>query len=171
MPAPIQISLDDRRRRRCSGTDLCFSVAYPISQNISLPPWKPLTVFFYVPLWAADSISWPYALALSALAAAVILTSVVRSDNESMSWAGTLILCALGILAVAAANPLTLILAWSVIDLAELVIMLRSTEGEGQSTRVITAFSVRLGRNRVAVNGELDQSCRRQPAGFPLHYV
>ncbi len=112
--------------------------------NIALPPWQPLTVFFYVPAWVADGISWPYALALSALALAVIWTSVVRSEAESMPAAGTLTLCALGILTVASANPLTLALAWSVIDLAELVIMVRSTEGEKQNQGVVTAFAVRL---------------------------
>ncbi len=113
-------------------------------QNASLPPWQPLTVFLYVPAWVADGISWPYALALSALAVAVIWTSVVRAEPEPMPWAGTLTLCALGILAASAANPLTLVLAWSVIDLAELVIMLRSTEGESQSQGVVAAFAVRL---------------------------
>jgi len=113
-------------------------------QSISLPPWQPLTVFLYVPLWVADGISWPYAIALSALAVAVIWTSLVRNEKESMPWAGTLTLCALGILAVAAANPLTMVLAWSVIDLVELVIMLRSTDGESQSGGVVVAFSARL---------------------------
>ncbi len=61
-----------------------------------------------------------------------------------MPWAGTLTLCALGILAVAAANPVTMALAWSIIDLVELVIMLRSTGGESQSGSVVVAFSVRL---------------------------
>lgn len=113
-------------------------------QNISLPPWQPVTVFLYVPIWVADGTSWPFALALAGLAVAVIWTSVVRDESEPMPWAGTLTLCALGILAVAADNPLTLVLAWSVIDLAELVIMVRSTEGAAQSRSVVVAFSVRL---------------------------
>jgi hypothetical protein len=61
-----------------------------------------------------------------------------------MAWAGTLALTALGILAVTAANPLTLLLAWSAIDLFELIAMLRSTEGEAQIEGVIIAFAVRL---------------------------
>src|SRR5512140_3834503 len=107
--------------------------------NAALPPWQPVTVFLYVPAWVADGISFPYALALAALALAVIWTSVVQAESGSMPWAGTLTLCALGILAVTADNPLTLVLAWSVIDLTELVIMLRSTEGESQSRSVVAA--------------------------------
>src|SRR5512140_196179 len=83
-------------------------------QTVSLPPWQPVTVFHYFPSWVADGISWPYALALAALATAVILTSTVRTETEAMPWAGTLFLSAFGILAVAAANPLTLAILWTV---------------------------------------------------------
>jgi hypothetical protein len=113
-------------------------------QEVNLPAWKPSSVFTFIPEWVADGISWPYALSLAALAAAVIFTSLVRAENEPMQWAGTLTLCALGILASSAGNPLTLVLTWSVIDLAELLIMLRSTEGEQESHGVVLAFSVRL---------------------------
>ena len=113
-------------------------------QSFSLPAWQLVTAFLYVPAWLADGISWPYTLALAALAMAVILTSVVRAENESMAWAGTLTLAAFGILAVTAMNPLTLLLAWSAIDLFELVTMLRSAEGESQTEGVIIAFAVRL---------------------------
>ena len=113
-------------------------------QSISLPSWQLVTAFLYIPAWLADGISWPYALALAALAAAVIWTSVVRAENDPVAWAGTLALAAFGILAVAAENPLTLLLAWSAIDLFELVTMLRSATGESQSRGVIIAFAARL---------------------------
>lgn len=115
-----------------------------LSQSISLTPWQPVTLFSFSPTWLADGISWPYALSLAALAAAVIWTAVVRAENEPAAWAGTLLLTALGILAVAAENPLTLILVWSSIDLAELISMLRSTEGEEQNQGVVIAFAARM---------------------------
>jgi hypothetical protein len=113
-------------------------------QSISLPTWQLVATFSYVPAWLADGISWPYAMALASLAAAVIWTSVVRAENEPDQWIGTLALTALGILAVAAMNPLTLLLAWSAIDLFELIAMLRSTDGEDQIVGVIIAFAARL---------------------------
>ena len=113
-------------------------------QNLSMSAFQLPTVLFYVPAWLADGISWPFALALSALSVAVIGTSVVRSENEPMAWVGTLALTALGILAVSAENPFTLLLVWSAIDLFELMTMLRSTEGETQRLGVIIAFSARL---------------------------
>ncbi len=113
-------------------------------QSISLAPWQPATLFSFSPTWLADGTSWPYALSLAALAAAVIWTSIVREENDPAAWAGVLLLTALGILAVAAENPLTLILAWSAIDLAELLAMLRSTEGEERSRGVVIAFAARV---------------------------
>ena len=119
-----------------------WHIRLPLS--ISLAPWQPETVFTFSPTWLVDGISWPYALSLAALAAAVIWTSVVRSENDPALWAGTLLLTALGILAVTAENPLTLILVWSAIDLVELITMLRSTEGEEQNQGVVIAFAARL---------------------------
>ena len=115
-----------------------------LPQSISLTSWQPVTLFFFSPTWLVDGVSWPYALSLAALAAAVIWTSVVRSENDPSAWAGTLLLSALGILAVTAENPLTLILAWSALDLAELIAMLRSTEGEEQNQGVVIAFAARV---------------------------
>ena len=60
-------------------------------QTISLPAWQLSASFLYIPSWLADGVSWPYALSLSALAAAVIWTSVVRAENDPIPWAGTLI--------------------------------------------------------------------------------
>jgi hypothetical protein len=142
-----------------------------LSQSISLAPWQPVTLFFFSPTWLADGISWPYALSLAALAAAVIWTSVVRKEKDPAAWAGTLLLTALGILAVAAENPLTLILAWSSIDLAELLIMLRSTEGEQQNQGVVIAFAARvagtglvLWANLVSAAGGILMNFRATPA-------
>jgi len=115
-----------------------------LPQNISLGLWQPVTVFSYSPAWSIDEVSWPYALSLATLAAAVIWTSIVRTEKDPLAWAGTLLLVALGILAVSAENPITLVLAWSAVDLAELIIMLRSTIGEGQNKAVIIAFAARV---------------------------
>ncbi len=113
-------------------------------QSISLAAWQPETLFSFSPTWLSDGLSWPYALALAALATAVIWTSIVRAENDPAAWAGTLLLTGLGILAVAADNPLTLILAWSAIDLTELFTMLRSTEGEERNREAVVAFAARV---------------------------
>jgi hypothetical protein len=149
-----------------------------LPQSISLAPWQPVTLFFFAPTWLVDGISWPYALSLAALGAAVIWTSVVRTENDPATWAGTLLLTALGILAVTAENPLTLILGWSAIDLAELIYMLRSTEGEQQNQAVVVAFAARvagtalvLWANLVSSAGGILMSFRATPANAGIYLL
>ncbi len=115
-----------------------------IPSSFTIPAWQTNSIESLSPTWLADRTSWPYTLALAALAAAVIWTSVVRAENDGLSWAGTLVLAALGIFAVTAQNPLTLVLVWSAIDLVELVITLRSTTGEQQNQAVIISFAARV---------------------------
>jgi hypothetical protein len=115
-----------------------------LPESISLAPWQPVSLFYFSPTWLIDGISWPYALSLAGLATAVIITSVVRSENSPLVWAGILLLTVLGILTVSAENPLTLVLVWSAIDLVELATMLRSTEGQEHNREVIVAFATRV---------------------------
>ena len=121
---------------------LAWQLRLPLS--FSLPPWQPVELYPSSPTWLADDSSWPYALALALLAVAVIWTSIVRAETDLLGWAGTLLLTGLGILAVAAGNPLTLVLIWTALDLAELVTMLRTSEGEQSAVGVWIAFAVRI---------------------------
>lgn len=132
----------------------------------TLPSWQLVNSLLYTPAWLADVISWPYALALAALATAVIWTSVVRGENNPMPWVGTLVLVAFGILAVAAKNPVTLLLAWSAIDLFELITLLRSTDGKSQIDSVIITFATHL----VGTGLLLWANLMSAVAGIPLDF-
>lgn len=112
---------------------------------LDLPAWGPSNLFAEGPSFAADRVSWPYALALSTLGLAVILTAAGRENFPApFPWAGTLTLIGLGLLAVLADNPLTLALVWAAIDLAELATQLVSVEGEKASERVVAGFAARI---------------------------
>jgi hypothetical protein len=109
-----------------------------------MPSWKPEVFFPISPTLLYDSISWPFAMALASLALAVILTDVARAwEADWLAWAGTLVVAALGIAAVAAGNPLTLVLAWTALDLAELVILLVQIQSSRGRERVIISFASR----------------------------
>jgi len=116
---------------------------FHILESFSLPPWLLVTKLPFSPSWQLDIKSWPYAISMIALAVAVIFTSVVRAENHPTAWAGILLVTSLGILAVIADNPLTLILAWFAIDLVELIVMLRSTDGEQHIRGVVSGFAIR----------------------------
>jgi hypothetical protein len=139
-----------------------------LPQSISLATWQPSALSSFSPTWVADSISWPYALVLAALAAAIVWTSIVRGENDPLPWSGTLVLGALGILAVTADNPLTLILAWSALDLTELFTMLRSREGEEQSRSVVIAFAARVAGTGLVIWGSLASLAAGNPINFSI---
>lgn len=105
--------------------------------------WMPAGLFDASPQLFADSFAWLYALALTGLAAAVILTSPARSGQVgTSSWAETLALTGLGLLAVLANNPLGLALAWTAIDLAGFVAVIRKQAVLDERTWL--SFAVRL---------------------------
>jgi len=106
--------------------------------------WTPATLFPVSPALKMDAVAWLYALSLTGLALAVILTSPVRLTGISpVAWLGTLVLTALGILAFLADNPLTLVMIWTAIDLVEFWNALRVAANAEMSERVVVAFSLR----------------------------
>lgn len=111
---------------------------------IMLPSWKPTNLFLASPTFSADGLSWPYAIGLVTLVVAILLTSPVREGfPNSLSWAVSLTLCGLGVLAVTADNPLTLILIWAALDLIEVAAVLRSLNQRTAIERAVITFSVR----------------------------
>jgi hypothetical protein len=132
-----------------------------------LPGWQPATLFTDTPAFLADGLSWPYALALTTLALAVILTSAARPGfPNSYAWASILTLTGLGLLAVLADNPLTLALVWLAIDLAELFSQLRSVNNPKSSESVVISFSSRLGGVGVLLWANMISTAGGQPMNF-----
>lgn len=121
-----------------------FLWQFYLPQTLTLPAWKPVEILLFTPSWWVDGISWVYAISLVGLSVSSILTSVVRSDSRPILWAGTLLLTALGILSVSAGNPLTLILAWSAIDLVELFTLLRSADTQEDNRSIATLFAIKM---------------------------
>lgn len=112
--------------------------------TFSLPPWQPADLFVEALTFHGDGLSWPYTISLTALAVTILLTAVARPfPSSSFTWAGTLALSGLGLLAVSAGNPLTLLLVWAALDLMELIARLQSVEEASSSERVVISFSTR----------------------------
>lgn len=109
-----------------------------------LPAWKPLALFATPILFSADGISWALAVAIAALTVSTLLTAAAQPVfTMSFSWVGTLALGAIGILAVTADNPLTLLLVWAALDITELVTQLGSVNGPANNEKVVISFSTR----------------------------
>jgi hypothetical protein len=93
-----------------------------------------------------DYQSWPYALALATLSLAVILTGAARTryDSTPRAWAASLTITALGLLALQAGTSLTMMVAWVIADLFELIYLLRLAETPEFNFRIILSYGVRM---------------------------
>jgi len=112
--------------------------------DLTLPAWTPQSLFTSPILFRADKLSLPFALSITALTLAILLTAITRSAvTNSFTWAGTLALGGLGLLAVTAGNPLTLLLVWGALDITELVMQLSSADGPANNEKVAISFSAR----------------------------
>lgn len=121
-----------------------FSWLVQLPLELSFSVWQPQTVFQTPIFFRADGISWAGAVCVGALTLSILLTAVSRPVfTNSFAWAGTLTLGGLGVLAVTANNPLTLLMIWALLDLTELVTQLSTVEGEKNSERVVISFSTR----------------------------
>jgi len=108
--------------------------------TLSLPIWWPRgsVIFRLTPT------SWPYAQALTALALAILLTSPVGDVTRWQAWGGTLLLLFGGLAAVTAANPLTLVLSWLVLDALELTTLSLQIHVSALREQIVAIFSARL---------------------------
>ena len=94
---------------------------------------------------ASDGINFPYAVGISSLVMAVILTSAMKArEANPLSWVSILLLSGLGLMAVLADNLLTLVIAWSFLDLAGLISALNASDDPIFSERAVLSYSTRV---------------------------
>ncbi|MDH5507549.1 MAG: hypothetical protein OEZ02_10040 [Anaerolineae bacterium] len=116
-----------------------------LPRSLDLALWPDFGLQYESPRIIADMYSWPFAVALATLVFAVVLTDLGhRTDLAWRLWAGALASGAVGILAVFAANPLTLALAWAFLDFLELFISLRQVQDQPSRQGVIINFATNL---------------------------
>ncbi len=112
--------------------------------ELALPAWQPIPLLTLPILFSADGFSWALALSVATLTFSALLTAAAQPVHTmSFSWVGTLALGGLGILAVTADNPLTLLLVWAALDLTELITQLGSVNGPENNEKVAVSFSTR----------------------------
>jgi len=115
-------------------------------EPLNVSPWRPFDPGAANPIRLAwDNISWPYGFALLSTVLAVLLTASARLELNSnpITWAANLVIAAAGITAVLAATPLTVLLAWVVLDILDLILILRLSKTWRYTSRGVMAFIVR----------------------------
>lgn len=110
-----------------------------------LPAWQPQSLFPTPVMFRVDGASWALSVSIAALTAAILLTAVTRPVyGNTLSWAGILLLGGVGILSAVSNNPLTLLLTWALLDLAEFFTQISSVEGARNNERVVISFATRV---------------------------
>ncbi len=123
-------------------------------------------------LLQVDGVSWPLAFSLAALLLAVILTAPVRLGKKSypIAWASNLFILGMGLAGVLSGNLLTLLLVWSLIDVVELGIMLRTVHEPRLNAQVVVAFMARVTGSIVALSAFIvgvNQNPGSEASAFP----
>ncbi len=93
-----------------------------------------------------DDAGWSYAFALVSVLLAVLMTAAARqlAMNTFYNWIRSIVLVALGLMAVFAATPLALVLSWMAVDLTELGLLLTVLPDRRLNQRAVLAFSARV---------------------------
>ncbi|HSV86783.1 MAG TPA: hypothetical protein VLH85_09415 [Levilinea sp.] len=131
---------------------LLFLRFYP-QEPFAISGWRPIEGDASVLLFTLDGVSWPYAFALVALLVGVILTASARLELNTTpwAWAGSLAITGAGLLAIMAGNPLTLIMSWTLIDIVELGVIIRSARISRQAQQAVISFAARVGGTLMVV--------------------
>jgi hypothetical protein len=126
--------------------------------NLVLYNYKYLEIFNFTISLSADGINYPYALGISSLVMTAIITSAMKArEANPLGWVTILIIAVFGLSAVLANNPLTLVIAWSLLDIAGLISSLNASENPIFSERAVFSFSFRvIGTGLILWAGILD---------------
>ncbi len=111
--------------------------------GLELTPWRPFDPSGGDRIaFAWDDVSWTLGFGLVALLLCLLLTAPARIEQGSspVTWTANLIISAIGLLAVTAVSPMAAVLAWTLLDIVELVLILRLVEGEKVARQAVNAF-------------------------------
>ena len=103
-----------------------------------------------------DPISYPYALSIAGLLLAVVLTAAARynfNEKAGAPWAANLVLGASGYLAVTSGSFLTLVLAWTILDVVDFIVLVTLIKKPAQVQQGLVTFAARLFGTMLAVWG------------------
>ena len=115
-------------------------------QELVITPWRPFDPENADAIrlgW--DSISWMYAFSLISAELAVLITAAarLRLNSNPAAWAANLVIAAVGIAAVMAQTPLALLLAWVILDVLDLLVVMRLSRAWKYTSSGVIAFVVR----------------------------
>jgi hypothetical protein len=126
------------------GATMAMHFKLPLTQTIA--HWLPSSDASETLSFTLDRISWTLSMALVTMLVGIIFTDTGRlGASESLSeWTQLLLLTALGLVAVVANSPLTFILAWTLIDLVEIIVLVRIHPNDDLPVQTMAVFGSRF---------------------------
>lgn len=123
-----------------------FVMRLYLPSEVNLWAWFPGTSFEETLALLVDYNSWPYMVAVLSMCVAALLTDTTRTQSVVMpySWSQTISIAGLNLLAILAANPLTMAIAWMLTDLIELYTLLRLSKAAELGAKIVALFSIRI---------------------------
>ncbi len=117
-----------------------------LPSDFPLLTWFPDSDFADLLALAIDTINWPYLVTALSMALAVLLTDTTRADATvtPLSWVRLLAVTGLNLIAILAANPLTMAVSWMMVDLVDIMSLMKITKATDLSAKITSAFGIRL---------------------------
>jgi hypothetical protein len=123
-----------------------FVLRLYLPSEVNLLTWFPGTIFEEGLGFVVDYLNWPYMVAVLSMCVAALLTDTTRADPgiTPNSWVQIISITSLNLLAILAANPLTMAIAWMITDLVELIMLLRLSKAAELGPKIIGLFGIRI---------------------------
>lgn len=115
-------------------------------ETFAVAPWRPFATDSADPIrlrW--DSISWPFGFTLVSAVLAVLMTASarMRMNSNPLTWSTNLAVAGAAVAAVISDSPLALLLAWVLLDVIDLLLVMRLSRIWKYTSRGVMAFVVR----------------------------
>ncbi|PKN97873.1 MAG: hypothetical protein CVU43_16850 [Chloroflexi bacterium HGW-Chloroflexi-5] len=123
---------------------IIFRFALPGGASIS--NWSPQGISTDTLVFNLSERTWIFAFLLTSLLVGVIFTDTVRfgQSNNLVTWSGSMILTAVGLLAIYSQTFLAVIITWTIIDIVEFGILIKVTDQPKIHTAVVIEFFTRI---------------------------
>jgi hypothetical protein len=123
---------------------IIFRFALP--EGASLSNWSPQGIGTDTLIFKLSERTWIFAFLLVSLLVGVIFTDTVRfgQSNNLLTWTGSMILTAVGLLSIYSQTFLAVIITWTIIDLVEFGILLKVTDQLKVHSAVMLEFITRV---------------------------
>lgn len=123
---------------------IVFRFALP--EGVSITNWSPQGIGPDALVFKLSERTWIFAFMLVSLLVGVIFTDTVRfgQSNNMITWSGSMVLTAVGLLSIYSQTFLAVIITWTIIDIVEFGILVKVTDQPKVHSAVVLEFITRV---------------------------